>query len=243
MLRGLSITLVEPEYPVNVGHVARLAKNFGVRRIYLVNPKVDLSAASIYAAHATDVLDRAESIEFEELRRTHDLLIATTAIRARRRGNLVRRVMRPERAASYLRSAKSSSLVLGRESTGLRNDEIKYCDAVTSVDTGAEYSTMNVSHALAIILYLVSRSDSSRITLPSRSARELFARSLYELAVSARLQKYRTDRLSEIAKRIAVTSQSGERETLLMTGIFRRAVHTIREMEGKGSPGHVRSKT
>jgi len=95
LLRNLSITLVEPEYPVNVGYVARLAKNFGVRRIYFVNPKVDLSAASIYAAHGADVLDRAKTVEFGELRRIHDLLVATTAIRARRRGNLVRRVLRP----------------------------------------------------------------------------------------------------------------------------------------------------
>ncbi|TLX98277.1 MAG: RNA methyltransferase [Thaumarchaeota archaeon] len=228
LLRNLSITLVEPEYPVNVGYVARLAKNFGVRRVYFVNPKVDLSAASIYAAHGADVLDRAETVEFGEIRRVHDLLVATTAIRARRKGNLVRRVMRPERAASYLRSAKSSSLVLGREATGLTNDEIRFCDVVTSVDTGSEYPTMNVSHSLAILLYLASRRDPSRVRPPSRSARELFARNLHELAVSARFQRHRSDRLGEIAKRVAVTSQTGEKEMLLMAGIFRRAVQTIK---------------
>jgi hypothetical protein len=99
----------------------------------------------------------SKSVEFGELRRIHELLVATTAIRARRRRNLVRRVMRPERAASYLRSAKSSCVVLGREATGLRNDEIRFCDLVTSVDTGTEYPTMNVSHSLAILLYLASR--------------------------------------------------------------------------------------
>src|SRR5207247_7791344 len=169
--RNLSSTLVEPEDPVNVGYVTRLAKNFGVRRVYFVNPKVDLSAASIYAAHGADVLDRAKTVEFREIRRIHDLLVATTAIRARRRGNLVRRVMRPERAAAYLRSAKSSSLVLGREATGLRNDEIRFCDVVTSVDTGTEYPTMNVSHSLAILLYLASRRDPTRVRLLSQRAR------------------------------------------------------------------------
>lgn len=240
MLRNLSITLVEPEYPVNVGYVARLAKNFGVRRLYFVNPKVDLSAASIYAAHGADVLDGAKTVEFGELRRIHDLLVATTAIRARRRGNLVRRVMRPERAASYLRSVKSSSLVLGREATGLKNDEIRLCDLVTSVDTGTEYPTMNVSHSLAILLYLASRRDPSRVRLVSKSARELFAHNLHELAVSARFQRHRSDRLGEIAKRIAATSQTGEKDMLLMAGIFRRAVRTIKE---EGESAQTRSKT
>ena len=74
-----------------------------------------------------------------------------------------------------------------------------------------------------------------------RSARELFARNLHELAVSARFQKHRSDRLGEIAKRIAVTSQTGEKEMLLMTGIFRRAVQTITR-ENK-SRAQTRSKT
>jgi len=100
---------------------------------------------------------------------------------------------------------------------------------------------MNVSHSLAILLYLVSRKDSSRVRLPSRSARELFAQNLHGLAVSARFQRHRSDRLGEIAKRIAVTSQTGEKEMLLMTGIFRRAVQTI--TEENESSAQTRSKT
>jgi len=74
-----------------------------------------------------------------------------------------------------------------------------------------------------------------------RSARELFALNLHELAVSARFQRHRSDRLAEIAKRIAVTSQTGEKEMLLMTGIFRRAVQTIKEENE--SRAQTRSKT
>ena len=69
----------------------------------------------------------------------------------------------------------------------------------------------------------------------------MFARNLHELAVSARFQKHRSDRLGEIAKRIAVTSRTGEKEVLLMTGIFRRAVQTIREESE--SRVQTRSKT
>ena len=55
--RGVSVTLVEPRGPVNVGHVARLVRNFGVEKLYLVDPKVDLSVAAVYASHAAEVLD------------------------------------------------------------------------------------------------------------------------------------------------------------------------------------------
>ena len=69
----------------------------------------------------------------------------------------------------------------------------------------------------------------------------MFARNLHELAVSARFQRHRLDRLGEIAKRIAVTSQTGEKEMLLMAGIFRRAVQTIKEE--KKFRAQTRSKT
>ena len=58
--KGVSVTLVAPRYPVNLGHVARLVRNFGVERLYLVNPRVDISVAAVYASHASDVLDDAE---------------------------------------------------------------------------------------------------------------------------------------------------------------------------------------
>ena len=69
----------------------------------------------------------------------------------------------------------------------------------------------------------------------------MFARNPHELAVSARFQRHRSDRLAEIAKRIAVTSQTGEKEMLLMTRIFRRAVQTIKEENE--SRAQTRSKT
>ena len=74
--KGVSVTLVEPRGPVNVGHVARLMQNFGVEKIYLVKPKVDLSVASMYASHASQVLDSALVTSFEKVRKENELLVA-----------------------------------------------------------------------------------------------------------------------------------------------------------------------
>ncbi len=227
VLPNFSVTLVEPEYPVNVGHVARLMKNFGVTKLFLVRPKVDLSVASIYASHGADVLDSAERTSLNDVRKRHDLLVATTAIRARRRANVVRRSIRPEKAASLIRGARSASLVLGRDTTGLTNEEIKRCDIVTTIDTGTAYTTLNVSHAAAIMLYLVAKNKSSPMTVRRRS-RDLFAEQLHELVDAAKFQKHKRPGLSEAVKHIAVTSQLSERELFLMTGIFRKATQVIR---------------
>jgi len=55
----LSITIVGAEYPVNLGYTARLMKNFGLKRLYLVSPNCDMRAASVYASHGADVLKDA----------------------------------------------------------------------------------------------------------------------------------------------------------------------------------------
>jgi tRNA/rRNA methyltransferase len=79
----LSVTVVGAEYPVNLGYIARLLKNFGVRRLYLVDPKVDMRAASVYASHGSDILEDAQVVTLGRVRKVHDFLLATTAIRAR----------------------------------------------------------------------------------------------------------------------------------------------------------------
>ena len=198
--KGLSVALVEPRYPVNLGHTARLVKNFGVRKLYLVNPKVDMSVATIYASHAADVLENAEVVTFPQLRKRNDMLVATTAVRARKKSNVIRRSVRPEQVSGYVRSARSASLVLGRDTTGLTNEEIRSCDVTTVVDTGSRYRTLNISHAAAILLYAISRDDARAYQSSSRKARELFAKNLLGLAVASRMPPHKVKNIGEIGK-------------------------------------------
>jgi len=226
---------VEPRYPVNVGHVARLVKNFGVKRLYLVNPKVDMSVAAVYASHAADVLEKARVVTFGRLRRENELLVATTAVRATRGSNVIRRMVRPERISPILRTARRSALVFGRDSTGLTNEEIAACDVTMVIDTGTDYRTLNVGHAVAIMLYLAFRGEAKRRSIQSMKARDLFARSFGELAVSARLASHKARRMEEVAKRIAASSQLSDSQLYLMTGVFRKANSTLKGGQDRNS--------
>jgi TrmH family RNA methyltransferase len=220
---GVSLTLVEPQYPVNLGHVARLVKNFGVSRLNLVNPKVDMSVAAVYAAHASDVLESARKVSLARLRRENDLLVATTAVRASRPSNVIRRTVGPERLGRIVRAARRTSLVFGRDTTGLTNEEIALCDVTIVIDTGAGFRTLNVSHAAAIILYLVSRGSERSKALQSRAARSLFADGFYRLALAARMPPHRVKNLREVGKRIAASTGLTDAQLNLMAGVFRRA--------------------
>ena len=224
---GVSVTLVEPKYPVNVGHTARLVKNFGVKKLYLVKPKVDISVAAVYASHASDVLDRAVVTTFENVRRENELLIATTAVKASKKSNVIRRTVGPDRLHALLSSSRTSSLVFGRDTTGLTNEEIRMCDVTTTIDTTQVYRALNLGHAVAIALYLASRGGEGKSRVQSRKAREVFAESLYELAVASRMPTHRIRNLLEVGKRIATTSNLTDAQLNLMTGVFRKALSAL----------------
>lgn len=224
---GVSVTLVEPNYPVNVGHAARLVKNFGVRKLYLVKPKVDISVAAVYASHASEVLDRAIVTTFEGVRNENELLVATTAVRASKKSNVIRRTVSPDRLHALLSSAKTSSLVFGRDTTGLTNEEIRICDVTTTIDTAPAYRALNLGHAVAIVLYLASKAEGRRGRVQSRRSREVFAQSLYELAVASEMPPHKVKSLFEAGKRIASVSNLTDRQLNLLTGVFRKALSVL----------------
>jgi tRNA/rRNA methyltransferase len=235
----LSVTVVGAEYPVNLGYTARLMKNFGVRRLYLVDPKCDMRVASVYASHGSDVLRDAEVVTLAWVRKAHDLVLATTAIRARRVANVGRTAVKPEEAVMRVVAAESTSIVFGRDTTGLTNEELVFCDLVTSVDTRTDYRTLNVSHSIAILLYLTSRAwagESAKLMLAtsraSRERREAFSRYAYQLAIASGMQRHRAERVVQVASRVALKSDVNPEELGLLVSLLRKAELVIKKAEG-----------
>ena len=235
----LSVTVVGAEYPVNLGYTARLMKNFGVHRLYLVDPKCDMRAASVYASHGSDVLKDAEVVTLAKVRKAHDFLLGTTAIRARRVANVSRTAVKPEMAAARLAVAESASIVFGRDTTGLTNEELALCDLVTMVDTRTEYKTLNISHSVAILLYLTSRArggeDARRKSAApraSRKRREAFSKYAYQLAIASGMQKHRAERIVQVARRVALKSDVAPEELGLLVSLMRKAELAVERADG-----------
>jgi tRNA C32,U32 (ribose-2'-O)-methylase TrmJ len=142
---------------------------------------------------------------------------------------VIRRTVKPERVPAVIRTARTASLVFGRDTTGLTNEEIEACDVTTVIDTGTHYRTLNVGHAVAIMLYLTFRSEGGRVALQSRRARDLFALSFYELATAARMPEHKVRNIRESGKRVAASSGLTDSQLHLMTGVFRRATLALKE--------------
>lgn len=222
----ISIALVEPKLAINVGYIARLMKNFGLKDLLLIKPSFNMNEAKVFAMSGKDLLERAQIIDFAELRR-FDLLIGTTAMRAKSRLNIIRDSITPERLVSILQKNSNACIVLGRESTGLTNRELSYCDLVVNIDTLTDYKTLNISHALAIILYEILAKGKGLKTAASKSERELLIEYALSLAEKSGYPKHKQEMLQTTLKRLLSSSSPTSKEAMLLTSLIRDAILAI----------------
>ncbi len=232
----ISLAMIEPTHPVNAGHVARLAKNFGVSKIVLVRPSVDMTAAKVFSAHGSEMLLGAETTDWESLLDDHDLVVGTTAIRARKPSNLLRTSLTPEELAKKLNSFTGRvCIVLGREATGLTNEELEDCDIVVSIHTTTRYRTLNIGHAAAILLYELSKpKPARRRRMADRSRRQAAIEYATKLSELSGYPSYKATRAQRALKQILSRSGATPREVSLICGLLRKAILAIERKKAMG---------
>lgn len=158
-----TVVLVGTLYGGNLGSVARAMHNFGFERLHLVAPEADINAddARKMAMESKDILDGA--VRFDTLTAAvadavadAGITIGTTRRKGRRRG---RYFTPPEMAEALaaLDGEKKVAVIFGPEDAGLSNDDIKLCDWLVTIDTRSDFDSLNLSHAVAVILYEIHR--------------------------------------------------------------------------------------
>jgi tRNA/rRNA methyltransferase len=167
--KPVRIVLVEPEYEINIGHVARVMANFGFEELYLVNPKVEIGFnAKMFAKHASHLLQKAKVVpRLEDALRGCNFVVGTTGIIGRGR-NIIRNPLTPAKFAGDMRKLDGKFAILfGREGTGLNQQEIKRCDFLVTIPADKHYPVLNLSHALAIVLYELSSNKEQNMIIPA----------------------------------------------------------------------------
>lgn len=130
--------LVEPEIPENTGFIARLAANFEFT-LRIVNPEFNLEEARKTAKNAQEQLRNAEIFDsVEEAVNDLDYVVGTKPGKGK--------------AIEEFETSENTSVMIGRESSGLSNEELGLCDAVVHIET-AGYSSLNQSHAAGILFH------------------------------------------------------------------------------------------
>jgi TrmH family RNA methyltransferase len=163
----ISVILIGPKNSGNIGAIARLIKNFGLKDLVVIDPKcrINTITARKRAMHAEDIIKKTRSKSLSYLKK-FDYLIATTS-KLGTDYNIPRSPIQPEQLAEKLSKIKNRKIgiVFGREDKGLFNNEIALCDYTVTIPTSPSYSAMNLSHSVSIILYeLFKQSKEQKIT-------------------------------------------------------------------------------
>jgi tRNA/rRNA methyltransferase len=158
-LSHIRIVLVEPAGALNVGSIARVMKNFGLRHLVLVNPACDPQGAEArqMAVHAADILEAAQQVtSLPEALQGCQRAIATTA----RPRTLETVLEQPESALPWLLETDSSqtatgALIFGPEERGLSNAELNYAQRFVQIPSSPEYPSLNLAQAVAVCVYVL----------------------------------------------------------------------------------------
>src|SRR5919199_6767187 len=230
---AVAVALIEPKYPINVGHIARLMKNFGFEGLYFVRPHFNRAEAIKYSTHGKDVLVTAKTVTLGQLRKKFDILIGTTAIRSTSKLNILRESINAEQAANIIHTAstKDFCILLGRESSGLKNEELEMCDLIVTIDTKTEYRTMNVAHALAILLYeiaklkseLPAKKSKKRVAPASQQDIHLLLKYISAVANASNYDLHKEPLLAMAAKNVVAKGMPTAKEVMLLVSLLRKS--------------------
>ncbi len=162
ILARIRFVLVATSLSGNIGAVARAMKNMGLSRMALVRPKAGAGGfadaeALARAAGADDLLQIASvHLTLPEALAGCRLVLGSSA----RLRSLQWPVLDPAAAGARLVAEAAQgdvALVLGRESTGLSNDELACCHYLVQIPTDPDFSSLNIAAAAQVFAYEVRR--------------------------------------------------------------------------------------
>lgn len=213
----MKIVLVETESSGNIGSVCRIMKNFGYKKLYLLNPQCDIDEESRkMACNAQDILHKAKIItNLNEVKAK--TFIGTSALKGGEYN-----ILRNYTPIKDIRMHKDAAIVFGSESQGLSTELLELMDFMTTIPTNPKYPTLNISHALGIILYEIQDQIVQKTNLASKEQKnrltELFLSSMNQKDMNE--HEIRTARLafSKLISRAEITN----REIQALFGSFRR---------------------
>ncbi|MRS90645.1 tRNA/rRNA methyltransferase [Enterobacteriaceae bacterium RIT714] len=151
----LSIVLVSPARPENIGAAARAMKTMGFTDLRIVASEAHLEPATRWVAHGSgEIIDNITT--YDTLADAlHDISF-TVATTARSRAKYHYYATPPELVPMLKEKSawlNKAALVFGREDSGLTNEELELADVLTGVPMVADYPSLNLGQAVMVYCY------------------------------------------------------------------------------------------
>ncbi|GAA5818880.1 MAG: TrmJ/YjtD family RNA methyltransferase [Methanobrevibacter sp. CfCl-M3] len=233
--KNIYIVFVEPESSGNIGFVARTMANFGLKNLILINPPEIEKEAYYYAMHAKYIVENVgiyKTLEDFIMLKKINFSIGSTG-KPGGSYNLSRIAINPSELSKIINFNNKIAIIFGREGNGLSNIEIGICDVIVSIPTSEEYPIMNVSHAVAIVLYELFKDKNKfsgiGLTEANTLEKQLLVSDLEEIVETLNLPEHKQKTNLKTFKNIINRAFITGREAHTLKGLFRKIKLSLRK--------------
>lgn len=146
--------LVEPQTPGNVGAAARAIKTMGFTHLRLVNPCDYRSPQARWMAHASEDVLEAATVFPDLAGALQDIHFAVATTQREREFHFP--FFTPRELAAELTPMSREhrvAIVFGREQTGLTNEELRLCHAISTIPAAVSHPSLNLAQAVMVYAY------------------------------------------------------------------------------------------
>lgn len=152
-----TIILVRPQLSENIGMAARAMDNFGLSKLFIVNPRDGWPSkkAENAAKHAYKIINKAKVYNYlNDAVSNFDLVIATS----NRKRFLTKQTYNDFNILQKkIIDFKSTAILFGPENSGLSNQDIRLANFLFTIPTHNSNKSLNLSHAVSLMSYELSK--------------------------------------------------------------------------------------
>jgi tRNA/rRNA methyltransferase len=229
---NISVVLVAPQGPINVGAVCRCMMNFGCADLRLVNPCPEYRSlkARRMALKAESILTHAPVFQtLQQALADCHLAFGTT----RRFGKYRNAFLSPEQGAAHALAQSPGSrvaFVFGREDRGLHTSELDLCQFFVTIPTDGAYASMNLSHAVSLVLYEIHKgsmdvaraSNDQQESAQAADVENMFQHMRRTLLAAEYLDPQNPDHVLRAFRRLFGRAGLSDREVRILQGLWSR---------------------
>ena len=156
-LANVTVILVEPATPGNIGSAARAIKTMGLSDMVVLNGPANFREhpQAIMLGHgAPDILQQARAVtSWEAATAGLHWLVGTTHRKRRAQFPQIVDARTAANKVAALSQKHRVALVFGREETGLTDVELRRCHDIASIPQCAEHPSLNLAQAVMLFSY------------------------------------------------------------------------------------------
>lgn len=207
--------------------------NFDFENLFLVNPCKINDECYARAMHASKILDDSKIFKsFNEAIKKIDFLVATSSIESKNdKKHLRNAVILEEFSEKIFEIDGNIGLIFGREDYGLLNEEIARCDVMLKIPTSDNYPSLNLSHAVGLILYslFIKNQISTKKRIISKIEKDKLNSFYKELLDLINYPEHKKQKTEVMFKRIMGRAMPSKWEYHTLMGVLSKSIELIKD--------------